>query len=90
LKIFDFRNLNVGAEHNVLEIFDDFEIAEAFEDDDVKQTIINDSVFKKREGPSVKAAISNENKRSFFQEVCSDSMNSFGGCRAAMCAAEMR
>jgi hypothetical protein len=66
LKIFDFRNLNVGAEHNVLEIFDDFEIAEAFKDDDVKQTIINDSVFKKREGPSVKAAISNENKRSFF------------------------
>src|SRR4029078_6947156 len=67
LKIFDFRNLKDGAEHNILDIFDDFEIAEAFEDDDVKQTIINDSVFEKRERPSVKAAISNENKRSFFQ-----------------------
>ena len=66
LKIFDFRNLNVGAEYNVLEILDDFEIAEPFEDHDIKQTIVDDSVFKKREGPSVKASVANENERSFF------------------------
>src|ERR1041385_632959 len=46
LKIFDFRNLNVGAEYNVLEISDDFEIAEPCEDDDVKQAVIDDSVFE--------------------------------------------
>ena len=67
LKKFDFRNLNVGAEYNVLEISDDFEIAEPFEDDDVKQAIIDDSLFKKREGPSVKAPVSDKNKRSLFQ-----------------------
>ena len=66
LKIFDLRDFNVGAEHNVLEIFDDFQIAEPFEDDYVKQAIIGDSMFKKREGPSVKSPVSNENKRSFF------------------------
>src|SRR4029453_12360889 len=59
-------NLNVGAEYNVLEILDDFEIAEAFEDDDVKQSMIDDRVFKKREGPSVKAPVANENERSLF------------------------
>jgi hypothetical protein len=66
LKIFDFRNLNVGAEYNVLEISHDFQIAEPFEDDDVKQAIIDDSLFKKREGPSVKAPVSDQNKRSLF------------------------
>src|SRR6266480_5166960 len=66
LKIFDFRNLNVGTEYNVLEILDDFEIAEPSEDDDVKQAIIQNSMFKKWEGPSVKAPIANENKRSLF------------------------
>ena len=45
---------------------DDFEIAEPFEDDDVKQAIIDDSLFKKWEGPSVKAAVSDENKRSLL------------------------
>src|SRR5207248_7633954 len=64
LKIFDFRNLNVGAEYNVLEILDDFEIAEPFEDHDIKQTIVDDSVFKKREGPSVKASVANEDRKS--------------------------
>jgi hypothetical protein len=67
LKIFDFRNLNVGAEYNVLEISDDFEIAEPLEDDDVKQAIIDDGLFKKRERPSVKAPVSDEHKRSLFQ-----------------------
>src|SRR5207248_3229527 len=59
-------NLNVEAEYDVLEILDDFEIAEPFEDHDIKQTIVNDSVFKKREGPSVKAPVANENERSLF------------------------
>ena len=54
------------AEYNVLEILDDFEIAEPFEDDDVKQSIIDDGVFKKREGPSVKAPVADENERSLF------------------------
>src|SRR4030095_5116313 len=66
LKIFDFRNLNVGAEYNVLEISDDFEIAEPFENDDVKQAIINDSLFKKRQEHSVKAPVSDKNKRSLL------------------------
>ena len=66
LKIFDFRNVNVGAEYNVLEILDDFEIAEPFEDDDVKQSIVDDSLFKEREGPAVKAPVANENERSLF------------------------
>ena len=66
LKIFDFRNFNVGAEYNVLQILDDFEIAEPFEDNDIKQTIVDDGLFKKWEGSSVKAAVSNENKRSLL------------------------
>jgi hypothetical protein len=65
-KIFDFGNLNVGAEHHVLEVLDDFKIAEPREDDDVQQAVIDDSVFKKRERPSVKPPVTNENKRSLF------------------------
>src|SRR5438046_10524757 len=64
LQIFDFRNLNVGAEYNVLEILDDCEIAEPFEDHDIKQTIVHDSVFKTREGTSVKASGANANEPS--------------------------
>jgi hypothetical protein len=67
LKIFDLRDVNVGAKHNILEILDDFEIAKAFENHYVEDPIINDSMLKKRERPSVKSAISDKNKRSFFQ-----------------------
>ena len=36
LKIFNFRSADFGAEYDVLEIFNDFEIAEPFEHDDIK------------------------------------------------------
>ena len=36
LKIFDLGNPNVRTEHDILKIFDDLEITQPFEDDDVK------------------------------------------------------
>ena len=75
LKIFNFRSADFGAEYDVLEIFDDFEIAEPFEHDDIKQAIIDDGVLEKRERPAVKAPVSDENKRSFvLQSTLSDSI----------------
>ena len=49
-----------------MEILDDFQIAEPLEDDHIKQTIIDDSVFKKWERPSVKTPVADKNERSFF------------------------
>ena len=65
LKIFNFRSADFGAEYDVLEIFNDFEVAEPFEHDDIKQAIIDDGALEKGERPSVKAPVSDENKRSF-------------------------
>src|SRR5438270_8562777 len=47
LKILDLRNANFRTEHDVLEILDDLEIAEAFENDHVQFPVIDDGMFKK-------------------------------------------
>ena len=48
-----------------MEIFDDFEIAEPLEHNDVKQAIVDDGLLEKRERSAVKTSVSDENKRSF-------------------------
>src|ERR1700747_2606100 len=48
LKVFDLWNTNVGAEYDVLEILDDFQVTELFECDDVKQAVVDGRVFKER------------------------------------------
>ena len=65
LKIFNFRSADFGAEYNILEILDYFEIAEPFEHNDIEQTIIDNGALEKWERAAVKAAVSDENKRSF-------------------------
>ena len=65
MKIFNLRSADLGAENNVPEIFDDFQVAEPFEHDHVEQTIIDHGMLEKRERPSVKATVADKNKRSF-------------------------
>ena len=43
LKIFNFRSADFGAEYNILEILDYFEIAEPFEHNDIEQTRVRSS-----------------------------------------------
>jgi hypothetical protein len=45
LKILNLRGANRRAEDHVLQIFDDFEVSEAFEDDYLKQAVIYERVF---------------------------------------------
>jgi hypothetical protein len=66
LKIFDLGGVNVGTEYNILEILDDFEIAEALEHDDIEESVIDAGILKEWEGSSVKTAVSDKNKGSFF------------------------
>src|SRR5438552_10631887 len=54
LKIFDLGQTNLRAEQNVLQIFDDLEITELFEDDNIEQAIINHRVLKEWERTSIK------------------------------------
>ncbi len=62
LEIFNLRHPNVGAKHNVLEIFDNLEIAETLEDDNVQQTVVDHRVFKKREGAAVEPSVADKNE----------------------------
>jgi hypothetical protein len=62
LKIFNFGNANVGAEYNILEIFDDFQVAEPFEQDDVKQPVIYNRVLEKWERSSITAPVPDKHK----------------------------
>src|SRR5438093_4754516 len=65
LEIFDLWSADLGAEYNVLEILNDFEIAQPFEHDHIEQAIIDDSALEKWERAAVKAPVSDQNKRSF-------------------------
>src|SRR6266705_3562981 len=47
LEIFNLLHANVGTKYYVLQIFDDLEITEPFEDDDVQKAIVDHGVFKK-------------------------------------------
>ena len=65
LKIFNFRDADFGTEHNVLEILYDFQIAESLKDNDVKETVVQCSMFEERKRTSIQAAVANQNKRAF-------------------------
>jgi hypothetical protein len=62
LKVFNFRNSDLGAENDVLEILDDFEIAEPFEHDDIKQAVIHNGLLEEWKRTSIQAPVSNENE----------------------------
>src|SRR4029077_4072733 len=59
----DFRDADLGAEYNVLEVFDYFQIAESFEQDHIKQSIIENGLFKERERSAIKPSVADQNKR---------------------------
>src|ERR1700756_953082 len=54
LKILDLRRANLGTENDVLQIFDDLEVAEALENNHVKQAVIDHSLFEKGKWSAVK------------------------------------
>jgi len=62
LEIFDLGNPDLGAEYDILEILDDFQIAEPLEHDHVKEAIIDDGALEKRKRSAVEATVSDENK----------------------------
>ena len=65
MKVFDFRGSNFRTENNILQIFDDFQVTEAFEDNHVEQAIIVHGMFKKRKRSAVEPAITDQDKRTF-------------------------
>lgn len=65
LEVFDLGDPYVGTKHNVLEILDDFEIAQSFENDDIEQAVVDNSVFEERERSSVESPVSDEDERAF-------------------------
>src|SRR5439155_24279562 len=65
LKIFNFGNTDLRTEYNVLQVLYDFEEAEAFEYDDIKQPVIYNGVFEKWERSAVKPPVADEDERSF-------------------------
>ena len=62
LEIFDLWSADLGAEYNILEILNDFEISQPFEHDDIEQAIIDDGALEKWERAAVKAPVSDQNK----------------------------
>src|ERR1700736_1698335 len=65
LKIFDLRCANFGTKDNVLQIFNDLKIPEPFENNDVKETIIDYGVFKKGKRSTVESPVPNQHERCF-------------------------
>src|SRR2546423_2962413 len=66
LKIFDFRNANVRTEDDVLQIFNDFEIAETFEDDHIQEPVIEQGMFEKWKRTTIQTSIPNQNERTLI------------------------
>src|SRR5919201_6417014 len=62
LEIFDFRQTNLRAEGDVLEVFDNLEVTELFERDDIEQAVIIGGVFEKRKRPAVMTAVPNQDE----------------------------
>ena len=58
LKIFNLGSANVRAEYDILQILDDFQIAEPLEHDHIEQAIIDDGALEKWEWHSIKASVS--------------------------------
>ena len=65
LKIFHFRQGDVGAKKYLLQIFNDLEITDLPESNDIEKPIIQGGVFKEREWSSVTPAIPDQHKRGF-------------------------
>ncbi|SRR5581483_1198295 len=65
LEILDLRYANFRAEKNFLEVTNDFEVTELFENDDVEQAVVDHGLFKKWEWTAVAPAISNEHEGAF-------------------------
>ena len=66
LKIFHFRQVDIGAEKNILQIFDDLEITNLLERDHIQPSIVEESVFKERKRSAVSPAVTDQKKRSFI------------------------
>ena len=62
LKIFDFRDTNIRAEHDMLQILNDLQITQTSKGDYIQQPIVDDGMLEKRKWTSVQAAIADEDK----------------------------
>src|ERR1700730_6930722 len=69
LEVFHFRQFDLRAEEHILEVFDDFEISQLLERDDVEQPIIHDSVLEKGKRTTVAAPVADQHKRSFPDRI---------------------
>ena len=67
LEIFHFARGDIGSENDVLQIFQQLEIADLLEDEDVEQAIVDHRVLEKRKRPAVKPAVADEDERAFFR-----------------------
>src|SRR5437763_17099984 len=66
LEIFDLGNANIGTKHDVLQVFDDFEITQTFEDDYIQKAVIERGVFEKGKGAAIQTSIAHQDKRTFI------------------------
>lgn len=62
LEIFDVAEGGVIAQDDGLEVADDIEVAEIFEDEDVEHAIVDPGFLEEDEGAAVVAAIADEDK----------------------------
>jgi len=62
LEIFNLRHANVGTKYYVLQVFDDLEIPEPLEDDDVLKAIVDHGVFKKWKSAAIEAYVADQDE----------------------------
>ena len=65
LEIFNLRHTNVGTKYYILQIFDDLEITESLEDNDVQKAIVDYGVFKEWKRAAIQATVTDEDERTF-------------------------
>jgi hypothetical protein len=62
LEIFNLRDVNVGTKYHILEIFNDLELAEPLEDDDVQQTVVDHCLFKKWKWAAIEPPVADKDE----------------------------
>jgi len=65
LKIFDFWNSNIGAEKYFLQVFDDVEIADLLERDNIEQPVVQQRMFEEREWTAIAPTVADQHEGSF-------------------------
>src|SRR5437763_4112962 len=66
LKIFHVRRRDLRGENHVLQVADDFYVAQAFENNHVEQAVVDDGLFEERKPSAIKTAVADEYERAFL------------------------